>query len=129
VPAIPRFHLAITVNDLAAAREFYAGVLGCSVGRESERWMDFDFFGHQVTIHLVADGAEAVATISVDGKDIPVRHFGVILVWDAWQILSRRLEQAGVAFLIAPGIRFRNQPGEQATFFIQDPSENCLEFK
>ncbi|HUO81603.1 MAG TPA: VOC family protein [Gammaproteobacteria bacterium] len=124
----PPFHLAFPVTDLGAARAFYAGTLGCPVGREAERWIDFEFFGHQITAHLARDTGPA-ATGAVDGDRVPVRHFGVILEWDAWQALAERLGERGVAFLIKPRIRFRGEPGEQATLFIEDPSGNALEFK
>lgn len=130
----PRFHLAIPVADLEAARTFYAGLLGCGVGRESDTWIDFDFFGHQVTAHLspavaplAASGA--AATDPIDGKPVPVRHFGVILDWQAWHEVAERLRRAGVDFLIEPYIRFEGRIGEQATLFVLDPSHNGLEFK
>lgn len=141
----PRFHLAIPVTDLEAARTFYAGLLGCGVGRESDTWIDFDFFGHQVTAHLspaaaplTASGAAAAdparvpreaATNTVDGKPVPVRHFGVILDWQAWHDMAERLRRAGVDFLIEPYVRFEGRIGEQATLFVLDPSRNGLEFK
>jgi len=123
------FHLAIPVTDLETARTFYTGVLGCRVGRESERWIDFDFFGHQVTAHLDSAHAQPIAANVVDGKDVPVRHFGIILEWTAWHDLADRLKQAGVNFVIAPHIRFKGEVGEQATLFLSDPSGNYLEFK
>ncbi len=126
--ALGPFHLAFPVHDLKAARSFYTGVLGCGVGRESGRWIDFDFFGHQITAHL--SPAEApCATNPVDGDAVPVRHFGLVLPWDKWQELAARLEANGIDFLVQPKIRFRGQPGEQATLFIRDPSGNALEFK
>ena len=126
--ALGPFHLAFPVHDLKAARSFYTGVLGCGVGRESGRWIDFDFFGHQITAHL--SPAEApCATSPVDGDAVPVRHFGLVLPWDKWQELAARLEANGIDFLVQPKIRFRGQPGEQATLFIRDPSGNALEFK
>jgi hypothetical protein len=127
--SVPLFHLAVPVHDLEAARKFYSGVLGCRVGRESERWIDFDFFGHQVTAHLDTEAARSVPTNRVDGKDVPVRHFGVILEWGAWHELAERLKHAGVTFVIAPHIRFPGEVGEQATLFLSDPSGNHLEFK
>ena len=126
---LPLFHLAIPVTDLEAARKFYAGFLGCRVGRESEHWIDFDFFGHQVTAHLETGRAQAVSTNVVDGKNVPVRHFGIILEWSAWHELAERLKRDGVTFVIAPHIRFQGEVGEQATLFIHDPSGNHLEFK
>jgi len=123
------FHLAFPVADLESTRRFYVERLGCRVGRESERWIDFDFFGHQITAHLAPAAISTVATNPVDGDAVPVRHFGVILEWDAWQQLAQRLQQGHVPFVIAPHIRFQGQPGEQATLFISDPSGNRLEFK
>jgi len=126
----PAFHLAFPVTDLAEARAFYAGILGCGVGRESERWIDFDFYGHQITAHLVAPDAEpAVPVNEVDGDAVPARHFGAILDWPDWETLAGRLRTAGVPFLIEPHVRFAGQPGEQATLFVRDPSGNALEFK
>jgi len=126
--AIRPFHLAIPVQDLNASDAFYAGLLGCRSGRRSSRWIDFDFFGHQLTVHLAED--QRAASNDVDGKQVPVRHFGVILNWQHWHDLAAMLEQdASVSWLIEPGIRFGGQIGEQATFFISDPSGNALEFK
>lgn len=126
--AIRPFHLAIPVQDLAASESFYTGVLGCRVGRRSQRWIDFDFFGHQLTAHLAED--QRPACNEVDGKQVPVRHFGVILEWQQWHNLAARLQQDdSVRWLIEPGIRFAGQNGEQATFFTIDPSGNALEFK
>jgi len=125
---IPRFHLAFPVRDLEEARCFYAGLLGCPTGRESDLWIDFDFFGHQIVTHL-APPESAAATNPVDGEDVPVRHFGVILEWDQWEALADKLKKAGVKFVIEPGIRFKDQIGEQATMFFKDPSGNALEFK
>ena len=123
----PPFHLAFPVHELESARAFYAGLLGCPVGREDARWIDFDFFGHQITAHLASrSGAE---TNEVDGDDVPVRHFGAILEWDAWHALADRLRADGVRFVIEPRIRFAGEVGEQATFFLEDPSGNALEFK
>jgi len=124
----PLFHLAFPVHDLEEARRFYAGLLGCPTGRESERWIDFDFFGHQIVAHF-APPERDTATNPVDGEDVPVRHFGVILEWDQWQVLADKLKKAGVKFVIEPGIRFKGQVGEQATLFFKDPSGNALEFK
>ncbi len=124
----PRFHLAFPVHDLEAARGFYAGLLGCGVGRESRRWIDFDFHGHQITAHLVDDDRPSAAN-PVDGDRVPARHFGLILGRDEWDALAARLTAAGVPFLIEPRVRFRGRPGEQATMFVTDPSGNALEFK
>jgi len=129
---LPPFHLAFPVHDLAAARAFYGGVLGCPEGRSSDAWIDFDLLGHQIVAHLVpgCDAASArAATNPVDGDDVPAAHFGLVLAWDEWPRWVERLRAAHVHFLIEPHIRFRGQPGEQATLFITDPSGNALEFK
>lgn len=125
------FHLAIPVSDLPAARAFYADVLGLAEGRSSEQWVDFDFFGHQLVIHEQphSDARQALQTNPVDGHDVPVPHFGVVLARDQWQALAERLEARGVRFLIEPHVRFKGEPGEQATMFFLDPSGNALEFK
>ena len=125
---MPPFHLAFPVTDLAQTRQFYATLFDCRIGRESDRWIDFDFFGHQITAHLV-DALPPVPTNPVDGKDVPAHHFGAVLEWDAWHALADRLKAADIAFLIGPYVRFAGQPGEQATMFIRDPSGNGLEFK
>lgn len=122
------FHLAFPVDDIEAARGFYHGLLGCPVGRESARWIDFDFFGHQVTAHL-SDEATHVATARVDRDEVPVRHFGAVLAMADWEALASRLRAAGVAFLIEPHVRFAGEVGEQATMFLRDPAGNALEFK
>jgi extradiol dioxygenase family protein len=126
---IPRFHLAFPVRDLAEARAFYGGVLGCPEGRSSEAWIDFDFHGHQIVAHLSPDEAGHRATNPVDGEEVPVRHFGVILTLPQWAALAERLKAAGTRFVIEPQVRFKGQPGEQATMFFLDPSGNALEFK
>jgi hypothetical protein len=127
---LPPFHLAFPVTDLEATRAFYGTLLGCPVGRESERWIDFDFFGHQITAHQVdGPGRGGAPTNPVDGKDVPIPHFGAVLDWDAWHALADRLKRASVAFIIEPHIRFPGQAGEQATMFFRDPSGNHLEFK
>jgi extradiol dioxygenase family protein len=124
------FHLAFPVHDLAAARAFYGGLLGCPEGRSSETWIDFDLYGHQIVAHL-NPGMAAGDTHSnpVDGHDVPVPHFGVVLELAQWEVLAERLKVAGVRFVIEPHVRFRGQPGEQATLFFHDPSGNALEFK
>ncbi len=124
------FHLAIPVHDLDAARAFYAGLLGCPEGRSADRWIDYDLYGHQLVCHRV-DGmvAPRAGGNAVDGHDVPVPHFGVVLKLADWHMLARRLEAAGVAFVIAPHVRYAGQPGEQATLFLHDPSGNALEFK
>ena len=126
---IQPFHLAIPVHDLAAARAFYGGLFGCPEGRSSDEWVDFDFFGHQVVAHLDPTKRKHVHHNEVDGKDVPVPHFGVVLEWNAWQSLADRLRAHGTRFEIEPGIRFAGQIGEQATMFLYDPSGNALEFK
>lgn len=122
------FHLAFPVVDLESARKFYADLLGCAVGRESDRWIDFNFFGHQITAHLV-EQTDAAGTNPVDGDCVPVRHFGVILDVAAWNELADRLSAGGIEFLIPPRTRFKGQTGEQSTMFVRDPSGNALEFK
>jgi len=124
----PRFHLAFPVHDLAAARRFYGGLLGCPEGRSSPEWVDFDFYGHQIVAHLCQARDES-ATNEVDGENVPVRHFGVILDMPQWRTLTGRLREAGVSFIIEPQIRFKGRPGEQATCFFLDPSGNALELK
>ena len=122
------FHLAFPVHDLGAARAFYGGVLGCTEGRSSDAWIDFDLYGHQIVAHL-SPGSGDAASNPVDGHDVPVPHFGVVLTMDDWHALAARLEAAGTAFGIAPHVRFAGQVGEQATMFFRDPSGNALEFK
>src|SRR3954449_4125460 len=127
---LPPFHLAFPVHDLAAARAFYGGLLGCPEGRSAADWIDFDFFGHQIVAHLVpATERSGGASNPVDGHDVPVPHFGAVLDMAAWEGLAARLEAAGVEFAIPPTIRFRGQPGEQATMFFLDPSGNAIEIK
>jgi len=123
------FHLAFPVHDLGAARGFYGGTLGCPEGRSSDSWIDFDLFGHQIVTHLDPAAKPVAVSNPVDGHDVPVPHFGVVLTMDDWQALADRLRAAGIAFGIEPHIRFVGQPGEQATMFFQDPSGNALEFK
>jgi hypothetical protein len=126
---IPRFHLAFPVRDLEEARAFYGGLLGCPEGRSSPEWIDFDFRGHQIVAHLAPGEIGHKSTNAVDGEDVPVRHFGVILTLPEWHELSEKLQAANVKFVIEPQIRFKGQPGEQATMFFLDPSGNALEFK
>lgn len=126
---LPPFHLAFPVTSLANARAFYGDLLGCSEGRSSVDWVDFDFYGHQIVAHLAPEEIRAVTAHDVDGDDVPVRHFGVVLAMDAWQSLAQRLQAAGTRFVVEPHIRFKGQPGEQATMFLLDPCGNALEFK
>lgn len=123
------FHLAIPVTGLPAARHFYGELLGCGIGRETSRWIDFDFFGHQLTVHLAAEPSTPRARNEVDHKKVPVPHFGIILEWHQWQGLAERLRQQEINWVIEPDIRFSGEVGEQATFFIGDPAGNVLEFK
>lgn len=124
----PSLHLAFPVSDLDATRTFYVDVLGCSVGRCEEKWVDFDFFGYQITAHLVDSGSKVGSNI-VDGYGIPVPHFGLIMSWEDWHRAVDHMNYIGVDFRVAPHIRFKNTPTEQATFFLEDPAGNCLEFK
>jgi uncharacterized protein len=123
------FHLAFPVHDLAAARAFYRDVLGCGEGRSSDQWIDFDLYGHQIVAHLDPNARAADHSNPVDGHDVPVPHFGVVLAWDDWHALADRLKAAGTRFGIEPYVRFKGQVGEQATMFFRDPSGNALEFK
>ena len=130
----PRFHLAMPVHDLGAARDFYGGLLGCPEGRSAEHWVDFDLFGHQFVAHLVPDAPTAderrdPITNPVDGDDVPVPHFGVLLTPQQWQALADRLVAADTRFVIEPHTRFVGEVGEQSTMFLLDPSGNALEFK
>jgi extradiol dioxygenase family protein len=125
----PRFHLAFPVTDLAEARRFYGQLLGCAEGRSSDDWVDFDFFGHQIVAHEVAAAAMSDATSLVDGRKVPVRHFGVVTDRATWDGLAGRFRAAGVRFVIEPYVRFAGEPGEQATMFLLDPFGNALEFK
>ena len=126
---IPRFHLAFPVHDLEKAKTFYTSTLGCPLGRESDNWIDFNLYGHQVVAHLSPKDCMNTKTNPVDGDSIPARHFGVILPWAEWEELCKILISQNIEFLIKPRIRFKNVSGEQGTFFIQDPSGNALEFK
>ena len=125
----PLFHLAFPVRDIAEARNFYGGLLGCPEGRSSEAWVDFDFYGHQLVAHLSPDECRLAATGQVDGDAVPVRHFGAILGMDEWHALAAKLQAAGTRFIIEPHLRFKGEVGEQATMFFLDPSGNALEFK
>lgn len=126
---IPPFHLAFPVDDLAAARRFYGELLGCREGRSADHWVDFDLFGHQIVAHLAPELARSRATNPVDGENVPVPHFGVVLAMNAWKKLAHHLTAAGTSFVIEPTVRFEGQAGEQATMFLLDPSGNAIEFK
>jgi extradiol dioxygenase family protein len=128
IPTAP-FHLAFPVDDLAAARRFYGGLLGCPEGRSSEAWIDFNLFGHQIVAHLVPRSSSVRPTNPVDGHDVPVPHFGVVLSLEAFDQLASRLQQAETRFVIEPHTRFKGEIGEQATMFLLDPAGNALEFK
>ena len=125
------FHLAIPVQNLERCRSFYKNILNCEEGRSDTHWVDFNFFGHQLVIHQKEefDGGKKRLSNPVDGHDVPVPHFGVVLAWDQWHILKDRLLDLKVPFVIEPYIRFQGQPGEQATMFFYDPEGNALEFK
>ena len=123
------FHLAFPVDDLDAARAFYGGLLGCAAGRSADHWIDYDLYGHQIVAHLAPGRGGRQASNAVDGDEVPVPHFGVVLAMDDFHALAARLRAAGVAFIIEPHIRFAGLPGEQATMFFLDPSGNALEFK
>jgi uncharacterized protein len=121
------FHLAIPVDDLAAARAFYGGVLGCPEGRSSETWVDFNFRGHQFVVHLAPRAT--ITRNAVDGDAVPVPHFGLVLAWPEWEALAARITASGTRFELPPHVRFAGKPGEQGTFFLFDPAGNALEFK
>ena len=124
------FHLAVPVDNVAKARTFYRDVLGCSEGRSSEHWVDFDFFGHQFVIHYKPKSTnEELHRNPVDGHDVPVPHFGVVLEWSHWEELAEKLKSKGIEFVIEPYVRFKGEVGEQATMFFLDPCGNALEFK
>ena len=127
--SVPPFHLAFPVDDLPAARRFYGQLLGCPEGRSSDQWIDFDLFGHQIVAHLAPEAARARASNPVDGEEVPVPHFGVVLPMAEWKQLAGKLQAAGTRFVIEPTVRFEGQPGEQATMFFLDPAGNALEFK
>ena len=125
----PPFHLAVRVHDLSVAREFYVGLLGCVEGRCAETWVDFNFYGHQLVVHVDPNVTPERTTNAVDSKAVPIPHFGVVLEMDVWQVLAEKLETTGVEFVIEPYTRFEGEPGEQATMFLLDPSGNAIEFK
>jgi uncharacterized protein len=126
---MPPFHLAFPVHDLAAARRFYGGLLGCPEGRSSADWVDFNFYGHQIVAHLAPDECGHRSASAVDGHDVPVRHFGAVLSLVQWEELAGKLKAAGTKFIIEPYIRFKGEAGEQATMFFLDPSGNAVEIK
>jgi len=123
------FHLAFPVSDLSRTRQFFCDLLQCELGRECEHWIDFNLYGHQITAHLAPELCQSSASSLVDGEQVPVRHFGVVLQWEQWRELADRLTEHLGEFLIEPQIRFKGLAGEQGTFFIKDPSGNALEFK
>lgn len=123
------FHLAIPVTDIEACRTFYRDILLCEEGRSDSHWVDFNFFGHQLVIHLKDDNKETLPTNPVDGKEVPIPHFGVVLPWKKFEEFSKHLKNCKVEFIIEPYIRFKNEIGEQYTMFFKDPSGNALEFK
>ena len=123
------FHLAFPVKNIQSTKFFYKEVLGCEIGREDKKWVDFNFFGHQLSAHLKPDELKKTKENPVDGKSVPVRHFGVILPWEKWQLLSKKLIKINTEFIIEPYVRFEGEIGEQATMFFLDPSGNALEFK
>jgi uncharacterized protein len=127
--SMPPFHLAFPVTSLEKARAFYGELLGCPEGRSAEAWVDFNFYGHQIVAHLSPEEVGHRRTSAVDGDEVPVRHFGVVLDMAGWQRLADRLSGAGIRFIIEPHVRFKGQPGEQATMFLLDPCGNALEFK
>lgn len=129
MPEITPFHIAIPVHNLDACRTFYREVLGCEEGRSSDHWVDFNLFGHQLVIHYKPKSSEALHANPVDGKNVPVPHYGVVLPWDVFQAFSKELRSKKIEFIIEPYIRFEGLVGEQATMFFLDPAGNALEFK
>lgn len=128
MPERPRFHYAFPVNDLEATKTFYCDVLGCRLGRSTESWIDFDFFGHQIVAHLTKTAFPQSNNL-VDNKDVPIPHFGLILEWSEWETIEQKLHKINVNFEISPYIRFKGQKSEQATMFFRDPSGNAIEIK
>lgn len=127
---LPPFHLAFPVRDIEETRAFYGDIIGCTIGRSAETWVDFDFFGHQVSAHLRSSTNDTSPSAPVDGKIVPIPHFGVVLALEDWRVLAERLEaEPSIDWIHRPMIRFKGEPGEQATLFINDPSGNALEFK
>ncbi|MEM6629139.1 MAG: VOC family protein [Bacteroidota bacterium] len=131
MPSLTPFHVAIPVHDLASTRAFYGELLGCEEGRSSDQWIDFNLYGHQFVAHMKpkSEPDEDLHHNPVDGHDVPVPHYGVVLEWDEWERLAEHLKTNGIEFVIEPYIRFKGLPGEQATMFLLDPSGNALEFK
>ncbi|CAJ0994002.1 hypothetical protein SODG_004499 [Sodalis praecaptivus] len=129
--ALSPFHLAILVDDLPAARRFYRDIFGLAEGRSSDQWVDFDFYGHQLVVHEQAKtpAQQALGTNPVDGHDVPVPHFGIVLSWEEWEALAARLRDFATEFVIEPYVRLKGQVGEQTTMFLLDPCGNALEFK
>ena len=125
----PPFHLAIPVDDLDKARSFYGKLLGCAEGRSSSQWIDWNFFGHQLVTHVAPERILPPAHNAVDGHNVPVPHFGAVLDMSSWQALADKVSAAGIEFVIEPYVRFKGQPGEQATMFFYDPAGNAMEFK
>jgi extradiol dioxygenase family protein len=125
----PPFHLAFPVKNLSETKAFYGDLLGCTLGREAEKWVDFNFFGHQLSAHVKPEELKLAEKNVVDGKNVPVRHFGAVLEWKVWHELADKLKNHGIEFIIEPYIRFEGEVGEQATMFFLDPSGNALEFK
>ena len=123
------FHLAFPIRDIAETRAFYGDLLGCEIGRSTDKWIDFNFFGHQLSAHIKPEELALAHTNTVDGKYVPVRHFGAILPWGEWHELADKLKAQGIDFVIEPYIRFKGEVGEQATMFFLDPCGNALEFK
>jgi extradiol dioxygenase family protein len=126
---IQPFHIAIPVLNLSSTRQFYGEVLGCAEGRSCNEWIDWNFFGHQLSTHVKPEEVKVIASNKVDGKNIPVRHFGIVLEWNHWHELAKNLEMQKTDFIIEPYVRFKGEIGEQATMFLLDPSGNALEFK
>jgi len=123
------FHLAFPVKDIESTRSFFGDLLGCEIGRSTDKWIDFNFFGHQLSAHVKPEELVQANTNAVDGKNVPVRHFGAVLEWKQWHDLADKLKAEGIEFVIEPYIRFKGEVGEQATMFFLDPSGNALEFK
>ena len=121
--------MAFPVRDISETKEWYSSIIGCEFGRESKRWIDINFFGHQISAHLSDSEFQCTNTNNVDGDDVPIRHFGIVLEWSEWNKLSDKLKSKGIQFVIEPHTRFSGRRGEQATMFISDPSGNVLEFK